>query len=242
MKKILIVCLLLIAGPIFAEAAAKVLYTQNKVIAKRSGTERTLSRGATLEAGDEIITGKDAAINIQYTNGSLVNLGSDSNYKILAYAPNKDVQIDAELSKGKLEIKNAGKIKENLKTPIVSLAILGTHIRVDVTSSKMTYVQIIEGLVLARNEFLRPGDGVRVSADRIVSAPFPKEGIVNSPLSSPGKIESSDASSAVVDGAVPGAEIVTYVSSNLEVGNNTTTGTQTLIAATSMAEISLACN
>lgn len=188
MKKIVLVGFYLAASNVFAVSAAKVLFTDKKVVAILNGAERVLSRGSNLDTGDEIRTADNGSINLQYSNGTLVNIGSNSTYKILAYAPKSDVQIKAELSNGKLELQNPGKIKETLKTPIVSLAILGTHIRVDVESAHITHIQVVDGLVWARNEFLRPGASVRVTGDRIVNAPFPKFGLVMSPPTSPGKI------------------------------------------------------
>lgn len=258
MKRLILIGLFVAANQLFA-AAATVLFTQNKVVANRNGSERTLSRGASLDPGDQITTGAGGAIHLQYTNGALVNIGSDSTYKILAYSPKQtDSQINAELSRGKLEIQNAGKIKETLKTPIVSLAILGTHIRVAASllpgqhhkkqdpqcaglrGSEVTNVQILEGLVSARGKYLRAGDSVRVSCDRIVDAPFPKDGIVASPLNSSGKIEGEATVESGLGGEI-GAQITTFVATNLEPGVTTLSGVEAVQAATSMADISLAC-
>jgi hypothetical protein len=262
MKRIILIGLLSITTQVFAESAAKVLFTQNKATASHGGSTRTLSRGSALEAGDEIVTAAESAVHLQYSNGALVNLGSNSSYKIHAYAPKQSgVQIDAELTHGKLEIQNGGKIKETLKTPIVSLAILGTHIRVDATraakadanrknkqcagarATENTYVQVLEGLVSARDKLLRPGKSVRVTCDRIVDAPFPPDGIVNSPLNSPGKIETM-AGGAVADTNVSdeGALIATYVASNQVPGTVTTGSIDSIQAVTAVADLSLACS
>ncbi|WP_058533078.1 FecR family protein [Legionella saoudiensis] len=261
MKRIILIGLLSITTQVFAESAAKVLYTQNKVTASHGGSTRTLSRGSALEIGDEIATAAGAAIHLQYSNGTLVNIGSNSSYKIHAYAPKQGgEQINAELTHGKLEIQNGGKIKETLKTPIVSLAILGTHIRVDATKAAMasgnpknkqcagaratenTYVQVLEGLVSARDKLLRPGKSVRVTCDRIVDAPFPPDGIVNSPLNAPGKIETM-AGGAAADTTVSdeGALIATYVATNQGPGTITTSSIDSIQAVTAIADISLAC-
>ena len=266
MKRIILIGLLFTANHLFASAAT-VLFTQNKVVASRNGAERTLSRGSSLDPGDEIITGAGAAAHIQYENGTLANIGSDTKYKILAYTPKQaDNQISSELSKGKLELQNPGKIKETLKTPIVSLAILGTHMRVYASLAnhplgnknkpecagkrayEQTNVQVLQGLVSARNKLLKPGDSVRVSCDRIVEAPFPPEGVVVSPLGSSGKIEATTAGltvesgfSAEIGGEI-GADITTYVSTNQLLGVTTTAGIDALLATVPVAEISLICN
>lgn len=246
MKKLILMGLLLSVNHVFAESAAKVLFTEKKVMANRNGSERVLSRGASVEAGDQIVTGEGAAANIQYSNGTLVNIGANSNYKILAYSPKESVQIKAELSNGKIEQENPGKIKETLKTPIVSLAILGTHIRVDVTSAKMTYLNVIEGLVLARNEFIRAGDSVRVTGDRIVNAPFPKDGLVNSPLNSAGKIQSSAATTSTYTetqaSTSSGATTTAAINNSQVTGTSTTTSTGSVQSASSVATLVLSCS
>lgn len=261
MKKLILIGLLLTANHLYA-AAAKVLYTQSKVVANHNNVARSISRGSSVEVGDEIVTAAGAAAHIQYSNGTLVNIGSDSKYKILAYSPSqKDNQISAELSKGRLETQNSGKIKETLKTPIVSLAILGTHLRVYASqanhpvgnkknpkcagncASELTNVQVIEGLVSARDKLLKAGDSVRVSCDRIIDAPFPPEGIVASPMNAPGKIEAVTVS-PIVDsglGGQIGSQITTYVATNLDPGVSTNVGTQAIIATTSLAELSIMC-
>lgn len=264
MKRLILIGFLLTATQIFADSAAKVLYIQNKVVASGSGGERTLSRGASLNAGDEVRTSAGAAAHIQYANGTLVNIGANSTYRILSYTPKQaDVQIKAELAHGKVEIQNTGKIKETLKTPIVSLAILGTHIRVDARKSSKgvteatrkkkecagaratenTYVQVIEGLVSARDKLLRPGKSVRVTCDRIVDAPFPPDGIINSPLNSPGKIENTIGGAAADSGITDsGAFITTYVATNQVPGTITTSSIDGIQSITALANISLMCN
>lgn len=205
MRRIILIGFLLIVGHVFAAPAATVLFTQNKVTAINNGKERILSRGATLDAGDHIITTKGAVANIQYSNGTLVNIGEDSSYVILAYSPKQDdVQIKAELSKGKVEIKNTGKIKETLRTPITPLAILGTHINVYVPSSKITYIKVTEGLVLVKNTYLRAGDSVSAAQNKVVNAPFPKNGQVKSPSKAPGSI-SNDAVGGGADSSSSGS-------------------------------------
>lgn len=239
MKKVIATGLIMLASQVFAQSAATVLFTQKKVVAQHKGGERAITRGSAVEVGEEVITGDSAAANLQYSNGALVSIGENSNYKILAYAPKESVQIKAELSKGKIEIKTPEKIKESLKTPILSLAILGTDVRVYVASPKMTYVQVIEGLVLARNEFLRPGASVRVTADKIVNAPFPKEGEV---ATSTGDVVSmtTEAGKTVTNDSGSGVDSITYLSTAQVTAISTSVSTQAAQAAT-IADISLIC-
>lgn len=264
MKRILLISLIITANQLFASAAT-VLFTQNKVVANRNGSERVLVRGASLDPGDQITTSVGAAINFQYSNGTLVNIGSDSKYTILAYNPKQsEVQIKAELSQGKLELQNAGKIKETLKTPIVSLAILGTHIRVaallrsppndnatkkkkqcdGLRASEVTNIQVLEGTVEARGKYLRAGDSVRITCDHMTNSPFPNEGFVSSASGSAGKIAVVATGPTVEagSGGAIGAQIVTFIDTNLETGEATSSGMQALEAAAMISDIALACN
>lgn len=263
MKRLILIGCLLAANHAFAESAAKVLYTQKQVtVSHNGGGARALTRGVSLDPGDQITTAAGAAANIQYSNGALVNIGSDSTYKILAYSPKtSDVQIKAELSNGKLEIQNNGKIKETLKTPIVSLAILGTHVKVYASlkggahkkkaecagrrALETTNVQVLEGRVSARDKILKPGDSVRVSCDQIVNAPFPAEGVVASPLTSPGKINSIPVT-AGIESIIGGAEVVTYIATNLVSGSSTSSADAAIAIVpisppSNLAELSLIC-
>lgn len=238
MKKVIFTGLLLLASQVFAQSAATVLFTQKKVVVRHNGAEHGITRGSSVDVGDEVITGADAAVSLQYKNGALVNLGGNSNYKILAYAPKESVQIKAELSKGKLEIKTPEKIKESLKTPILSLAILGTDIRVYVVG-KMTYIQVLEGLVLVGNEYLRPGASVRVTANHIEHAAFPKEGEVKI---TPDVISSTTGAGNTTSGTSgSGIDMVSYVDIVSITGTSTTTGTVATQTASALADISLIC-
>ncbi|HHF7365819.1 TPA: FecR domain-containing protein [Legionella bozemanae] len=239
MKKVIFTGLLMLASQLFAQSAATVLFTQKKVVARHNGAERGITRGSSVGVGDEVVTGDGAAANLQYTNGALVSMGENSNYKILAYAPKEAVQIKAELSKGKLEIKTPEKIKESLKTPILSLAILGTNVRVYVVG-KATYIQVIEGLVLARGEYLRPGASVRVTADRMVNAPFPKEGEVKTAAVTAVSVIETETGSTASTGSGSGADSVSFVSTVEVMSTSTTTATEAAQVA-AIADISLVC-
>lgn len=267
MKKLILMGCLLVANHVFAESAAKVLYTQKQVtVSHNGGGAQALTRGASLSPGDKVTTGEGAAVNIQYSNGALVNLGSDSVYKILAYSPkSSEEKIKAELVDGKLELQNNGTIKETLKTPIVSLAVLGTHIKVYASLSggkhkkspqcagrrgqETTNIQVLEGRVSARNKILKAGDSVRVSCDQIIDAPFPAAGTVVSPLVSPGKIAPAPASATLEAtlGNHEGAEIATYVATNQLAGSATSSAdtaivTTSIIPPSNLAELSLICS
>lgn len=212
MKKIFFVSLLFISLNLFADSVATVLFTEDKVVAKNNGATRVLSRGSKLSIGDEVVTSDKGKVNIKYSNGTLVNLGSGSHYTILNYSPKQsEVQINADLSAGSLSSKTTGNSKEELRTPVVALAILGTEYNVAVFDRRTTYINVIEGSVMANGMTLGPNSNVVVTPSGIQNATFP------STSSSPQPVSSSSPSS----------------------GSTTTTTTSTSsVAATSVSNIS----
>jgi len=192
MKKLILVYLIFASPLSFAETVATVLYSSKTVMATHNGVAHAISRGATLEAGDSIKTEAGAGANIKYKNGTLVNIGENSVYKILAYSPKStDEQIKAELSAGKIHIKTNGKTKEALKTPVIALAILGTDVSVYVASPAKTYTQVSEGKVKVGETILGIGQSALATPQGVVSTPFPAAGKVSSPQSAPGTIRTS---------------------------------------------------
>jgi len=199
MKKLISLSLLLITPSIFAESVGTVLFTAQKVTANNGGAVRTLTRGASLSTGDTIITAANAAAKIKYTNGTIVSIGSSSNYKIVAYAPKQsDIAIKAELNKGKIESQTSGNEKrEALKTPVVALAITGRKNKVYVGSRKKTNVELIEGQIQIGSQVLHPGDSIVATLQGISPAPFPAAGNISmsSAMINTGDTSSSSSSS-----------------------------------------------
>lgn len=176
MKKLIFIFLLFIVHNVFAESVATVLFVTKKATAQHAGAERTLARGDSLQAGDEIITAAESTLRFRYLNGTLVTIGPASNYKIIAYdpAPKSDVVINAELSKGKLQSQTSGgKKREALKAGVVALAITGTKFDVDVSSSVKTNVLVENGKVEAGGKSFGAGDSFVATPGGVQSAPFP---------------------------------------------------------------------
>ncbi|CEG57201.1 FecR family protein [Legionella fallonii] len=177
MKKLVLFCLIFATTHIFAQKVAVVLSTSNKVTATHNGATRTLSRGSPLEPGDAITTAANAQANIRYLNGTLVNISANSNYKIIAYSSKtSDVQIKAQLNEGTIYSKTTGKTKEELKTPVTALAILGTKYAVDVKNKRQTYVTVSEGHVEANGVVFGPGSSILITPNGITNAQFPQQG------------------------------------------------------------------
>lgn len=174
MKKLVLCCLIFATTHIFAQKVAVVLSTSNTVTATHNGATRTLSRGSSLEPGDAITTAANAQANIKYLNGTIVNIGEKSNYKIVAYSSKaSDVQIKAQLNTGTIYSKTTGKTKEELKTPVTALAILGTKYAVDVKNKRQTYVTVSEGHVKANGVIFGPGSSILITPNGITNAQFP---------------------------------------------------------------------
>lgn len=179
MKKLILLVLLSATHLLFAKAAT-VISTKDTVTLTHNGSQRTISRGAAVDVGDSIVTAAGAIARIRYGNGTLVSIAPNSNYKILAFAPDAEVQIKAELSKGAIVSKTRGNVKESLKTPVIAMAILGTKYAAFVRNSKQTYAQVMEGSVQVGDRVLGPGDSVMATPDGVVDAPFPNPGFVAS--------------------------------------------------------------
>lgn len=250
MKIITFIGLLSAVTSLFAESAATVLFTMNKVTATHNGKERLLSRGSMLEVGDAITTAKGAAANIKYSNGTLVNIGDNSRYKISGYAPQSSgVQIKSELGSGKIKFKTTGKTKESIKTPVVALAILGTEAEVSVVNKGNTRVNLVEGNMQAGGKTLPLGtfsitqsigvpDSVNISKSVMTNADK-----VNTPSDAPGTIPAADAATdasaaTLSDGtatANAAAGALAIVETSQTVGAVIPTGVEIL------ADISVAC-
>lgn len=180
MKKLILFTLFIAIQSSFAQGAATVLSTSNKVVVKHNGDTHALSRGSSVGTGDTIVTAGGAKASIKYSNGTLVNIGENSHYKILAFSPkSSDVQIKAELTQGSIASKTNGKTKESLKTPVIAMAILGTKYAVLVKSKTNTYVNVSEGHVKMGDTLLSPGESVLASPNGIMNTPFPDPEMLN---------------------------------------------------------------
>lgn len=174
MKKWVLLAFLCVVNHSFAQVAAKVLSTTKEVMAQHNGSTRALSRGSSLDVGDAVITKAGGNASIKYSNGTIVDIGENSHYIILSYAPkSSDVQIKAELTQGSIASKTTGHSKETLKTPVIAMAILGTKYAVLVQSKTNTYVNVSEGRVQIGNTTLSPGESVLATPNGVINAPFP---------------------------------------------------------------------
>lgn len=182
MKKLILIMAVTLSGQLMAQSAATVLFARNTLTISSGRDQHTASRGDKLNAGDSIKVKRQGLSKLKYNNGTIVTLGADTEYKILAYSPSQaDVQIKAELKKGRLESQTSGKKdnRELLKTPTVAFAIIGTEYK-SFVQGQITYTQVESGTVYAGDQLLQTGVGYQISAQGIVAAEFPSSGNINS--------------------------------------------------------------
>lgn len=254
MKKLILIGLIFGINTVFAQSIATVLFATPKVVAIRNNTEHPLSRGSTLEVGDSIVTGPGALVNIKYKNGTLVNIGDNSRYKILAFSPKpSDVQIKAELTEGKIKFKTTGKSNETLKTPVIAMAITGTIAEVFVKSTKQTYFNLVEGNInnYTPGSYKATPHGVEVSS-------FPTDGHVSTPAGSDGSISDVETTEGITSesnnainttqeaadtvGLVQTTQVADQVSSEASVEAATAAAAADVaVAEIELADISLNC-
>lgn len=138
------------------EYAGKVIAVQGKATAQRDGSSRSLSRGTSLFSGDKILAG--GKIQIKFTDGSLLNLASGSEYQINSYSYNKKAEADsysAELVKGGFR-QVTGAIAKNtpgnveIKTPVATIGVRGTVIEAFLVR-EILYVGCQHGLIDVSN-------------------------------------------------------------------------------------------
>lgn len=243
MKKLITIILILCINSVFAQPIAKVLFATPKATTIRNNTEHALSRGFSLEVGDTIVTGPSMLVNIKYKNGTLVNIGDNSQYKILAFSPKStDVQIKAELIKGKMKFKTTGKSNETLKTPVIAMAITGTTAEVFVKSTKQTYFHLVEGQI---NNFT-PGS-YKATPDGVAVASFPAEGYVTTQAGSDGSISGIATTESVTSESNNGTNTAQEAAGTVglvqtaQVADQASTDTSSAIISNSFADISLEC-
>lgn len=238
MKKLILISLLLVSYNLLAQSIGTVLFSTKNVIARNNGSERTISRGSPLNAGDTIVTAAEAVAKIRYLNGTLVTIGPNSEYTILSYAPKQGEVINAKLSQGKIESDtNGGETRETLQTPVVALAINGTKFKVYVSNDKKTNVQLISGKVKVGTTSLKPGESVVATSNGVYPAPFPKDGTITITPA----MQSAEGTSNT---ETTGIGETTFITTTLVAAVSTTTSTAPnagLDPASSLAILSIEC-
>lgn len=149
--------------------AGKIIKLKGLVEVIRSGsqTAEPASIGASLNVGDTITTGTDGGASILLRDESMVQLNKDSNFTL------KEVEKKAgwlkmrkvgaklkgnpslyQLNKGEAWIRNKDKDSSfEVKTPTSVAGVRGTDLDIKVEQDGATTLTVMEGMVIAKNEF-----------------------------------------------------------------------------------------
>lgn len=168
-------------------SAGKTLVARGEVTALdpklATSSKRKLKRRSEVFSNDVVNTGEKSKAQLHMADGGLIALKQNSELVISNYSFNQDGQKDnvvMELVKGGLR-SVTGKIKTsngdyNLKTPVGSIGIRGTHYEVELVSDKM-FVAVWDGAVDVSlqvgeqaGELLSLGDGADYSFASIDAA------------------------------------------------------------------------
>jgi len=181
---LLFVCSAWVPSSVFSQPtnaevkAGHIVVGSGRLIARAAdGTERRLRRRATVYAGDTIVVGKNAFVQIRFTDGGLFSLRPDSEFKVSEYRhqeqKDENGKVVFELLKGGLRTISGSigkKDKENyqLKTPVSTIGIRGTHYGVRLCTGNCTspqgdtmadglYGGVVDGAISVKNQ---SGEGI----------------------------------------------------------------------------------
>jgi len=154
---LLFVCLAWVPSPVFSQAENAQVKTGHIVVGSgclvacaEDGTERLLRHRAAVYAGDTIIVGKHAFVQIRFTDGALFSLRPDSEFKVDEYRhqeqEDENGKVVFELLKGGLRTISGsiGKKKQEnyqLKTLVSTIGIHGTHYGLRLCTGNCTFPQ-----------------------------------------------------------------------------------------------------
>ncbi|MFC1602717.1 FecR domain-containing protein [Pseudomonadota bacterium] len=181
---LLFVCLAWVPSSVFSQPvnaevkAGHIVVGSGRLIARGAdGTERRLRRRAAVYAGDTIVVGKNAFVQIRFTDGGLFSLRPDSEFKVSEYRhqeqKDENGKVVFELLKGGLRTISGSigkKDKENyqLKTPVSTIGIRGTHYGVRLCTGNCNSLQgdtmpdglyggVVDGAISVKNQ---SGEGI----------------------------------------------------------------------------------
>ena len=135
MRKVLpFLFILFMATSAMAERVALVIGVEGTVTVVREGNNLPVTRKEKLYKADQILTGRDSAIELKMLDGSYINLGelADMFIKELVYDPiKKDGFMDLEVAVGAFRIVSGSIAKlgpdlMQLKIPVATIGIRGT--------------------------------------------------------------------------------------------------------------------
>lgn len=83
-KSLILLVIFSISGPVAFAAGALVeaIGGSDSVAVQRAGKELKLKKGEKLEMGDEVVTGRNVAVDIRFEDKTLIRVGANSSYKL----------------------------------------------------------------------------------------------------------------------------------------------------------------
>lgn len=142
-----------------ADSIGKITAAEGVVRALSGKIERTLSQGADIFVKETISVASGGKAQIQFTDGGLINLISDTEYRVNTYKFKKIFQRDqssSELLKGGFRalsgtIAHKNPAKFEVKTPSATIGLRGTIIEVNLGASGQTFVGVSNGQAVVAN-------------------------------------------------------------------------------------------
>jgi len=140
MRHPLLAALLLAAAPAIAADAGLIKVSKGEVYVERAGTRMAAPVGTAVRASDVIVTGRDGAAGITFTDNSLVSVGPGSVFAIDKYRFDTTTyagEFEGNLKQGKLAAVSGKMVKQapesmKIRTPSAVMGVRGTEFVVQV--------------------------------------------------------------------------------------------------------------
>jgi len=140
MRHPLLAALLLAAAPAIAADAGLIKVSKGEVYVERAGTRMAAPVGTAVRASDVIVTGRDGAAGITFTDNSLVSVGPGSVFAIDKYRFDTTTyagEFEGNLKQGKLAAVSGKMVKQapesmKIRTPSAIMGVRGTEFVVQV--------------------------------------------------------------------------------------------------------------
>lgn len=183
--------LLLTLSLMAADPIGKVTSVQGNVIAKSDSSQRTLASGSDVFLKETIVTAANALAQIQFTDGGIINLIAETEYRVNNYKYQKTFQKDqssSELVKGGFRVLTGSIGKSNpsnyeIKTPSATIGLRGTIVEARIVDEEL-FVGVEVGKALVSNSAGSAliGVGEKASFVRIPGRNVPPEVVLERPL------------------------------------------------------------
>lgn len=159
MRLILILTLLLQQTLFAADVIGKIIALEGSVSALSESGSRILSRNSDIFLKETVIVGEASRAQILFTDGGLMNLIPDTEFRVNTYRYKKMLQKDqssSELLKGGFRLLSGSIAKKNpneydFKTPSATIGLRGTIIEM-VLDGPSLFVGVEQGKALVTNE------------------------------------------------------------------------------------------